>query len=30
MGMIEGSAQSRVMGTVVGTLQERGIAQKPD
>jgi len=28
--MIEGSARSRVMLTVVEALQERGIAQKPD
>jgi hypothetical protein len=29
-GMIEGSARSRVIGTVDRALQERGIAQKPD
>jgi hypothetical protein len=30
LGMIEGSARSRVIGTVDRALQERGIAQKPD
>jgi hypothetical protein len=29
-GLIEGSARSRVTGTVDRALQERGIAQKPD